>query len=273
MSVPTSSGWGGGHLFFWLERYYFKAASSRDQIFMIPKNDPNKEEERIFSEEEKAMMDVGLHLGHQTSKLHPRMDKFIVGIRNTAHIIDLETTKQRMAMALAFIAETVKAGGVVLLVGTKLPFQRLIQEISVAAAMPYVTERWLGGTFTNFGVIKKRVDYLKELKRQKESGIFEKYTKKEGLLKEKEIRDLEKKFGGRASLEKIPEAVFICDLTKDESCFKEAKIKGVKVIALVDTNVDPLLVEYPIPGNDDAISAVRYVLERVRDTIIEAKKK
>ncbi|MDD5146464.1 MAG: 30S ribosomal protein S2 [Candidatus Pacebacteria bacterium] len=230
-----------------------------------------KEENKIMSEEEKSMMEVGVHLGHQTSKLHPRMNKYVVGIRNTVHILDLEATKQYLAAALDFVSETIKNGGTVLFVGTKLPFQKLVQGMADQCGMPYVKGRWLGGTFTNFGVIKKRIDYFKDLKKQKESGAFEKYTKKEQLLKEKEVMDLESKFGGLVSLEKIPEAVFICDLIKDEACFKEARIKGVKVVALVDTNVDPLLVGYPIPANDDALSAVKYILEKVKDAIVGAK--
>jgi small subunit ribosomal protein S2 len=240
---------------------------------MIQKNDTtkDKEEERVLSQTEKSMMEAGVHLGHQTSKLHPRMNKFVVGIRNTVHIIDLEATQARLEAALAFISQTVKNRGVVLLVGTKLPFQKMVQEISQACSMPYVVERWLGGTFTNFNVIKKRIDYFKELKKQKESGAFEKYTKKEQAVKGKELADLERKIGGLVTLEKIPEAVFICDLIKDKACFRESRIKGVRVVALVDTNVDPLIVDYPIPANDDAISSVKYMLEKVRDTIIEAK--
>jgi small subunit ribosomal protein S2 len=230
-----------------------------------------KEEGKNMSEEERCMMEAGVHLGHQTSKLHPRMNKYVVGIRNTVHILDLEATKQCLAAALDFVSETIKKGGTVLFVGTKLPFQKLVQGVAGQCGMPYVKGRWLGGTFTNFGVIKKRIDYFQDLKKQKESGAFEKYTKKEQLLKEKEVVDLESKFGGLADLEKIPEAVFICDLIKDEACFREARIKSVKIVALVDTNVDPLLVDYPIPANDDALPAVKYILEKVKDAIIEAK--
>jgi small subunit ribosomal protein S2 len=232
----------------------------------------SKEETRVVSEEEKEMMEAGVHLGHQTSKLHPRMEKFVVGIRNTVHIIDLEATKQRLAVALDYIVQVVSKGGVVLFVGTKLPYQNLIKEIGELSGMPYVKERWLGGTFTNFNVIKKRIDYFKDLKRQQESGAFEKYTKKEQSDKQKEIADLERKFGGLVNLDRIPEAVFICDLIKDDSCFKEARIKGVKVVATVDTNVDPLLVDFPIPANDDAISAVKYILGKVKEAILTIKK-
>ncbi|MCX6791290.1 MAG: 30S ribosomal protein S2 [Candidatus Gribaldobacteria bacterium] len=232
----------------------------------------SKEETRVVTEEEREMMEAGLHLGHQTSKLHPRMEKFVVGIRNTVHIIDLEVTKQKLDLALDYISQVVSKGGIVLFVGTKLPYQNLIKEIGDLSGMPYVKERWLGGTFTNFSVIKKRVDHFKDLKRQQESGAFEKYTKKEQSDKQKEITDLERKFGGLVSLERIPDVVFICDLTKDDSCFKEARIKGVKVVAQVDTNVDPLLVDFPIPANDDAITAVRYILEKVKEVILKSKK-
>ncbi len=137
--------------------------------------------------------------------------------------------------------------------------------------MPYVTERWLGGTFTNFAVIQKRAKQYQELKDKKESGELAKYTKKERILIEKQLQDMQNKFAGIVSLQKLPEAVFICDIVKDDLALKEARMKNVKSIAIVDTNADPFLVDYPIPGNDDALPAVGYILEKVKETILKHK--
>ncbi len=137
--------------------------------------------------------------------------------------------------------------------------------------MPYVVERWLGGTFTNFETILKRVDYFKELEKKKASGELEKYTKKERMEIDKEIALLKIKFEGIKNMAKLPEAVFVFDLRKDDTCAREAKRKGVKIIALCDTNIDPTGIDYPIPANDDAISSVKYILEKVKETILDAK--
>ena len=239
---------------------------------MKPKDDTIEEEEEVVLEPAKAhgfdtdeMMATGMHMGHRTSKLHPRMKDFIVGVRNTVHIVDLEQTAQHLKSALDYIDSLKKGNGTLLLCGTKVPLMNLVKEIADSAGLPYVVNRWLGGTFTNFSVIFKRVNHYKELLKQKEEGFWEKYTKKEQSDKEKELNDLRNKFEGLVRMEKIPDAVFICDLTKDKLCLKEAKDKGVKIIAIVDTNADPLMVDYPIPANDDAINSVKYILDKVKE--------
>jgi len=219
------------------------------------------------------MMKAGVHLGHRVSRLHPKMKDYIFGVRNTVHIIDLEKTVVEFEKALNFIKELVEKQGTILLVGTKTPLRKLTKDIAIECNIPYVNERWLGGTFTNFKIILKRIKYFRELQAKKKEGGLDKYTKKERVDFDKELNKLELKFGGIKNLDKIPEAVFICDVKKNILVVKEARVKGIKIIAIVDTNVDPNLVDYPIPANDDAITSVRYILDKVKDTIISAKSK
>jgi small subunit ribosomal protein S2 len=231
------------------------------------------EKENPFNLNVEEMARAGLHLGHKTSKVHPKMFPFIFGVRNTVHIIDLEKTKQKFEEALKFIQELVSQNKVILFVGTKPQIKDLVKEIATELGYPYVNERWLGGTFTNFEVIKKRAEYLKDLEKKKAEGFFEKYTKKERGEIEKKIQKLEKKFGGIKNMESLPDAIFICDMVKDKLAVKEARRKGVKIIAISDTNADPTLADYPIPANDDAISSIKYILEKVREVISKSRQK
>jgi len=217
------------------------------------------------------MAEAGMHLGHRTSKLNPKMGEFVVGIKNTVHVIDLEKTATYLKKALDFIEEVSKNKQVLMLVGAKPPLKRLVKAIAEEMQVPYVTERWLGGTLTNFDILSKRSLYLKTLESEKESGQFEKYTKKEQLKKEKELVDLSNKFGGVKNMSKTPDAVFICDIVKDDLALKEATAKGIKTIAIVDTNGDPSSVDFPIPANDDAITSVKYILERVKAAFLKHK--
>lgn len=213
------------------------------------------------------MMQSGMHLGHRTSKLHPRMNDFVVGIRNTVHVIDLEKTAKYLQEALEFMKILKKEGKTLLLVSTKTPLKRLVAETAKECGLPYVTERWLGGTFTNFDIVKKRAEYFKELKAKKAKGELEKYTKKERVDIEKELQKLELKFGGIENMTSLPDAVFLCDIVKDKLPLKESKMKNITTIGIVDTNADPLAVDYPIPGNDDAISSVKYILDKVKEVM------
>lgn len=226
-----------------------------------------------FSEDPviQKMAAAGLHLGHKISKLHPRMGKYVVGVKNTIHIIDLQKTKEAIENSLNFISETIKKGGEIVLVGTKPPLRSLLKGVAEECGIPYVVERWLGGTFTNFKVIWKRLESFGKMQKEKDEGGFEKFSKKERIKKEKELRDFEKKFGGIKNLSKVPEIVFICDVKKDRICLKEAKSRGVKTIAIVHTNVDPTPVDFPIPANDDSVDSVRYILERVKEIVKSAK--
>jgi len=220
------------------------------------------------------MAKAGLHFGHATSKFHPKMTPYVFGVRNGVHIIDLEKTKEKLKEALKFIQQLVAENKILLVVGTKFQIKDLVKDFAKAFGFPYVTERWLGGTFTNFPVIKQRCEYLKELEQKLQNQeLMEKYTKKERKEMEKKLQKLETKFGGIKNLERLPDAVFIIDMKKDELAVKEARRKGVKIIAISDTDSDPTLADYPIPANNDAISSVKYILEKVREAILIQKSK
>ncbi len=209
------------------------------------------------------MAEAGLHLGHKTSKIHPKMKPYIYGVRSTIHIIDLEKTAKKMEEALDFVSKIVSEGKTLLIVGTKVQARRPIRELAEKYDLPYVVERWPGGLFTNFKFIKKRVDHLKDLEEKKKKGELEKYTKKEQIGLDKEIERLETKFGGIKGLEDLPEAIFVLDMKKDNLAIREAKKKEVKVIAVADTNVDPSQADYVIPASDDALSSIQYILSQL----------
>lgn len=220
-----------------------------------------------FKIDPEEMAKAGVHFGHRTSRVHPKMKPYLYGVRNTVHIIDLEKTAEKLKEALKFIQELIAENKILLLVGTKIQVKDLVKEIAKDCNLPYVNERWLGGTFTNFEVIKKRIEYFKDLEKKKKEGELEKYTKKERAKIDQELRDLEIKFEGIKNLERLPDAIFVLDMKKDDLAVKEARMKGIKVIGIADTNVDPTLADYPIPANDDAISSVKYILEKVKEVI------
>lgn len=226
-----------------------------------------------FSLDLKKMAEAGLYFGHRTSRINPKMKPYIQGARNNVHIIDLEKTVEKFTEALKFIQKLISEGGVMLLVGTKIQIKDLVESLAKECNLPYVNRRWLGGTFTNFEVIKKRVEYLKKLEDEKKKGELEKYTKKERLIKDRELQNLKLKVEGLKNLDRLPDTVFVCSMKKDFLVVKEAIKKGIKVIGIADTNTDPTLADYPIPANDDAISSVRYILEKVKEVILKAKTK
>lgn len=224
-----------------------------------------------FGLDPKEMLEAGLYFGHRATRSHPKMEQYILGVKNTVHLIDLEKTVEKLKEALKFIQELISQGGMLLLVGTKIQYKNLVKEIARDCGFPYVTERWLGGTLTNFPVIRKRVDYFLNLEQKQKAGELEKYSKKEKIKINRELGRLKIKYDGLPGLNKLPDAVFIIDMKKDKLAVKEARMKGVKVVALADTNVDPTLADYPIPANDDAISSVKYILEKVKEVILKAK--
>lgn len=217
------------------------------------------------------MAKAGVGFGHKFSKLHPKMKAYVSGIKNTVHIIDLEKTKKELENALKYIAQIISEGKIILFVGTKIQIKELARSAAIDCGLPYVVERWLGGTFTNFETIAKRVQYFKDLEKKKAGGELEKYTKKERYKIDKEIESLRIKFEGIKDMAKLPEAVFILDLKKDDTSAREAKRKGIKIIALCDTNIDPTIADFPIPANDDAISSAKYILDKVKEVIMNAK--
>lgn len=231
---------------------------------------PAKEDFGIKPEE---MVKAGVHFGHRLSKCHPKMKDFLYGVKNAVHIINLEKTIEKLTTALNFIQELIRDGKILLFVGTKIQVKELVKETALKCGLPYVSERWLGGTFTNFETIQKRIEYFKELENQKEAGGFEKYTKKEKIKINRELQRLEVKFGGIKSLTRLPDAIFVASMEKDALAIKEARGKGIKIVSIADTNVDPSLVDFPIPANDDAISSVKYILEKVKEIILKAQQK
>ena len=226
-----------------------------------------KKEKDKFNIDPEEMTRLGLHFGHRTSKINPKMQPYISGVRSTIHIIDLEKTKERLSQALDFIQKLVSENKVLLLVGTKIQIKNIVKSIAEECHLPYVAERWLGGTFTNLGTILKRVEYYKDLEKKRVAGELEKYTKKERADFDQELKKLEIKFKGIKDLNSLPAAIFVCDMLKDRLAVKEAREKGIKVIGICDTNVDPNLADLPIPASDDAISSVKLILEQIRNAI------
>lgn len=217
------------------------------------------------------MFEAGVHFGHRATKWTPRMEPYIFGSKNNIHIIDLEKTTEKLKEALDFVRTLSASGGTILFVGTTPMAKKIVEEAAPACQMPYVSERWLGGTLTNFKIILKRLDYFRDLVRKKESGELAKYTKKEQHDFNEEIKKLERKFGGIKKLVKRPDALFVLSAKKNLLAIKEARAAGVKIVALCDTNVDPTIVDYPIPSNDDAISALRLMADYVVKAVEEGK--
>lgn len=220
-----------------------------------------------------ALLEAGAHYGHQTRRWNPKMEDYIYGADNGVHVFDLIKTKEALEKALEFITESVRDGKAVLLLGTKKQIREKVREVALEADAPYVDERWLGGTISNFDQMRRSTKKLAELRENVASGFFAKYTKKERLLIDREILRLERFFGGIKNLEKAPDVLFIVDTKKEAGAVREAKRKGIPVIGIVDTNADPDMVDYPIPMNDDAARAVSYVLDLVKEAILAGKAK
>ena len=217
------------------------------------------------------MSETGMHFGHKTFRTHPKMKPHVSGTRGGVHMIDLEKTAQGLKEALDFVKTLISSGKKLLLVGTKVQVKNIVKETAKEADLFYINERWLGGTFTNFGTIKKRLDYFKDLESKKATGQLAKYTKKERAKIDKKLMDLEAKFGGIKNLEKLPDAIFVLDMRKDYLAIKEANEKNIPVIAIADTDIDPSVADFPIPANDDAIPAVKYILEKLKETVLKNK--
>lgn len=218
------------------------------------------------------MLKAGMHFGHQTSKWHPKMEPFIFTQRNRIHIIDLVKTQQLLATTLDFIKKLASEDKVVLFVGTKAQAKEPVKKLSKATDMPYVVGKWIGGTLTNFPVIKKLIKKYTTLVEQKQAGKLSKYTKKEQLDFDREIDRLEERVGGLVNLAKFPDAVFIWDAKKEKNAIAEATKKNIPIIAVCDTNVNPGGIKYIIPANDDATKTIKLVLRLVKEAIEEGKK-
>ncbi|MBX3215423.1 MAG: 30S ribosomal protein S2 [Labilithrix sp.] len=217
----------------------------------------------------RSLLDAGVHFGHQTKRWNPKMRPFIYGARNGIHIIDLDQTARLFARAFHFVQETVARGGNILMVGTKRQAQEICQEEAVRSGAYYVINRWLGGTLTNFRTIKQGLDRMRQLERMKEDGTYLQLPKKEVSRLEKERERFEKYVGGLKNMNALPAAVFIIDPAMETIAVSEAKKLGIPIIAITDTNCDPDLVDYVIPGNDDAIRSIKLITQRIGDAVIE----
>lgn len=218
------------------------------------------------------MLKAGVHFGHKKSKLNPKMKPFVYGLHSGIHIIDLAKTQELLGEALDFIKEITSKKGVILFVGTACQAKSSVEEAAKSCGMPYITNRWIGGTFTNFDEILRSVNNLRDLELKKKTGEFKKYTKKERLKFGKVIEKLQKLVGGIKEMNTLPQAIFIVGVNQDKLAIKEARKKGIPVIGLVDTDVDPSLVDWPIPANDDAVSSIKMLVGIVAEAIKEAKK-
>lgn len=219
----------------------------------------------------KQLLEAGVHFGHQTRRWNPKMARFIFTERNGIYIIDLQKTVKKVEEAYAFLREVAASGQPVLFVGTKKQAQNSIKEEALRCNMFYVNERWLGGMLTNFRTIQTRVARLKELEAMFAEGTTSQYTKKEVILMRRELEKLEKNLGGIKDMKKLPGAIFIIDSKKEEIAVSEARKLHIPVIATVDTNCDPDLIDYPIPANDDAIRAVKLLTGKMADAVLEGR--
>ncbi len=219
----------------------------------------------------KQLLEAGVHFGHQTRRWNPKMKKFIFTERNGIYIIDLQKTVKMLDNAYNFVRDLAAEGGTVLFVGTKKQAQDSIREEAERCGMYYVNARWLGGTLTNFRTIRKRIDRLEQLKKMREDGTFDLLPKKEVVKHELEIEKLEKFLGGVKDMNKLPKAMFIVDPHKERIAVSEAKKLNIPIIAIVDTNCDPDEIDHIIPGNDDAIRAVRLISGAMADAVLEGR--
>ena len=219
----------------------------------------------------KQLLEAGVHFGHQTRRWDPRMAEYIFQARNGIHIIDLQKASKKIDEAYEFIKEQVEEGKTVLFVGTKKQAQECMKDAAIKSGMYYVDQRWLGGMLTNFDTIQKRIQRLKELETMEQDGTFEVLPKKEVIILKKEMEKLEKNLGGIKEMTELPGVIFLVDPKKERIAVLEAKKLGIPTVGIVDTNCNPEDLDYPIPGNDDAIRAVKLIADVMANAVIEGK--
>lgn len=215
---------------------------------------------------------AGMHLGHHTTKRSPKMEQYIYGVKNNINIINLEKTAEKLQLALNFITELASQGKIILFVGTKPAAKNIIKKAAEEIENPFVIEHWLGGTLTNFHTISELMKKLNKMTEDKKQGEWKKYSKKEQLEQEKKLNRLEKMVGGMREIKKRPDALYIIDLQSEKTAIREAKRLNIPVIALVDTNSNPELIDWPIPGNDDATKSIELVTGLIVEAIKAGKK-
>jgi len=219
----------------------------------------------------KALLESGVHFGHRTNKWHPAMKPYIFTERNGVHIIDLQQTVKALNTAYNLVRDTVANGGIVLFVGTKRQAQDTVRDEAMRCGMPYVTERWLGGMLTNWVTFYNRIQQMERLEKMFATGEVNRLTKKEGLLLQRELERLHIRLEGIRQMTRLPDLLFVVDVGREEAAVHEANLLGMPVIALVDTNCDPSGVDYVIPSNDDAIRAIKLLVSKIADAVLEGK--
>ncbi|MFA5155164.1 MAG: 30S ribosomal protein S2 [Patescibacteria group bacterium] len=217
------------------------------------------------------MLKAGMHFGHRTNRWHPKMKQFIFTAKNGVYIIDLRKSQEKLQEALEFMAKLVGEGKNILFVGTKSQVAPHLKKMAVETGQAYVVGKWLGGYLTNFAVVKKSVKKYLDLIEKRETGKLEKYTKKERLDFDREIKKLEERVGGVSALTKLPDALFVWDIREEETAVREARQKHIPIIAICDTNVNPEEANYPIPANDDSTKTIALLLESIKSAILEGK--
>ena len=221
----------------------------------------------------KSLLEAGVHFGHQTRRWNPKMKKYVFLARNGIYIIDLQKTQKAIREACEVVRRTVASGGGILFVGTKKQARDVVREEAMRCEMHYVTERWLGGMLTNFQTVRRSLKRLEEIEKMSQDGSFEKFTKKEVLKLEKERSKLEKTLGGIRSMNRLPGVVYVVDTKKERIAVAEANRLEIPIVAILDTNSDPDLVDYPIPGNDDAIKSIKIISTLIADAVLTGKEK
>ena len=221
--------------------------------------------------EMRELLEAGVHFGHRAKRWHPKMGPYIFTERNGIHIIDVQQTVKRLEAAYELVREDISNGGMLLFIGTKKQAQENLAAAAERCGMPYVNQRWLGGTLTNFRTIRQRIDYLIDLEQRFERGEFEKLIKKEILGLERETAKLNRRLGGIKNMYRLPSMVFITDVRREQIAVKEANKLGIPIIAMVDTNCDPTAIDYVVPSNDDAIKSIRLMANKFADAVIEGQ--
>ena len=220
----------------------------------------------------KEMIQAGMHFGHKRQRSYPKAKRYIFCIRDGIYIINLEETVKQLETAIDYVNKLAKSGKTILFVGTKKQGQKIMEEAAKKCEMPYMTKRWLGGTLTNFETIRKRIKYLNELERKKETEEYKDLTKQEKLIIDEEAAKLHSIFDGIFKMEKMPDALFVLDAAEEDNAIKEAIIKEIPVIAICDTNSNPDIIDYPIVANDEAVKSIEMIVNLVADAILEGKK-
>jgi len=221
----------------------------------------------------RQLLDAGVHFGHQTKRWNPKMKPFIFGSRAGIYIIDLEKTESRLKQACSVLEDLAAKGELVLLVGTKKQARAVIEEQAQRCGMPYVVNRWLGGTLTNFHTIKRNIERLITLRKQKQEGYFERLSKKDAKRLERQLENLGERFSGVAGLDRLPACLYVIDPKREQNAVHEANRLNIPIVAVCDTNADPDLITYPIPGNDDAIRSIRFITTLIVESVLAGRRR